>query len=270
MTLRSQLSLMRRTILCSLCRRTVPLGDRGPYLSFTFDDFPRTAYTVGGSILKANGLRGTYYTALGLMNIGTEVGLQFSREDLFSLIADGHELASHTLSHISSRSHSCDAFRKDARRGKAAIQEATGISAVANFAYPLGHVTLRAKRALGAEMLSCRSTFSGVNGPEVDLNLLLANRLYGGDEAAPAAYRLIEENIDRRGWLIFYSHDVTPSPSPYGCTPSLLESTVSTALRRGCRVLTVKDVLAKIGALQLAMLAAAQDPADGQQNTAAN
>jgi len=94
-------------------------------------------------------------------------------------------------------------------------------------------------------MLSCRSIFPGVNGPIVDLNLLRANRLYG--DASAKSQKLIDENEERQGWLIFYSHDVGNEPSPYGCTSSLLESTVKYAVGRGCRVMSVQDVLIEIG-----------------------
>ena len=34
-----------------------------PVVSFTFDDFPRSALTVGGRVLRAHGWAGTYFTA---------------------------------------------------------------------------------------------------------------------------------------------------------------------------------------------------------------
>src|SRR2546429_5422660 len=67
MSLRSALSDVRRKTLCSLYSRKVAWGNRGPVVSFSFDDFPRTAYTVGGAILKRLEVRGTYYAAPGLM-----------------------------------------------------------------------------------------------------------------------------------------------------------------------------------------------------------
>ena len=48
MNLRHHLGSLRRRALCALYRRTVSLGNRGPIVSFTFDDFPRTAYSTGG------------------------------------------------------------------------------------------------------------------------------------------------------------------------------------------------------------------------------
>jgi len=58
--------------------------------------------------------------------------------------------------------------------------------------------TLAAKRRLGPQMQSCRGTCGGLNGPQVDLNLLRANNLYGDIAAAEAAKQLILENESRK------------------------------------------------------------------------
>lgn len=54
------------------------------------------------------------------------------------------------------------------------------------------------------------------------------------------------ENEERKGWLIFFSHDITKNPSPYGCTPDLLEFAVSFATDRKMKIMTVGDVLNRI------------------------
>lgn len=252
MNLRTALGTVRRATLFSIHQRLVPLGDRGPIVSFAFDDFPRTAYTVGRCILRSFGARGTYYVAIGLMNTSNKSGDLFQLEDLHSLVADGHELASHTFSHLSCRAVSLCAFRRDVQEGREAIRRVTNLPVSCNFAYPYGEVTLAAKKALGQEMASCRGTYGGINGPDLDLNLLRANSLYGGLDQFARVERLILENEKQRGWLIFYSHDVCPSPSRFGCTPSLLEAAVSFAFKRGSRISTVAEVLADPGLRQSA------------------
>jgi peptidoglycan/xylan/chitin deacetylase (PgdA/CDA1 family) len=247
MSIRASIGLARRKLLFSMYSRPVSLGARGPIISFTFDDFPRTALAVGGRILKSYGLRGTYYTALGLMNTSNHLGDQFRREDLETVLNDGHELASHTYNHVSSRSVSCMTFRKEVEKGRKAIEELTGQSDFGNFSFPFGEVTLNAKRAVGQDVASSRSIWSGLNGPEVDLNLLRANSLYGGLNKSAQVQELILENERRGSWLIFYSHDVSPTPSRFGCTPELFEFVVSFASSRGTRILTVAEVVTELG-----------------------
>jgi len=242
MTLRSAFGAMRRRALCSIHQRLVLPRRQEPIISFCFDDFPRTACTVGGRILRNYGAHGTYYVAIGLMNQSVTAYESFGLEDLHSLVEDGHELASHTFGHVSSRALSLSEFRRDVRRGRDAIYE-MGLTPSANFAYPFGEVTMAAKKALGQEMASCRSIYSGINGPLIDLNLLRANSLYGDLDHLGNVERLVSENEERNGWLIFYTHDVSESPSVFGCTPALLESAVSSVVRRGVRISTVDEVL---------------------------
>src|ERR1700694_2775041 len=162
MGLRSHIGAVRRHFLSSVYARSVLLGDRGPIVSFSFDDFPRTAYTVGGHILQEFGARGTFYAALGLMNTSNELGEQFRLEDLHLLTEEGHELGSHTFSHLSCRKASLSEFRQDVPKGREAIRNTTGLADSGNFAYPYGAATVRAKKALGREMISCRGTCGGI------------------------------------------------------------------------------------------------------------
>jgi peptidoglycan/xylan/chitin deacetylase (PgdA/CDA1 family) len=251
MKVRSILGAARRKALCSLHVRSISLNGRGPIVSFSFDDFPRTAYTAGGAILERYGVRGTYYTAMGLMNSCNELGDQFRAADLDSLLEGGHELASHTFTHFSSRTVSCKDFCDDVEKGRKAIEKATGVNPT-NFAYPFGDVTLANKRTLNARGVSpaaasARGIIPGVNGPAVDLNLLRANSLYGDADRSPDAARLIRENSDRKTWLIFYTHDVRPHPSPYGCTPELLDAVVHCAVQSDSKILTVQEALMDLG-----------------------
>jgi peptidoglycan/xylan/chitin deacetylase (PgdA/CDA1 family) len=247
MRLKSALGVVRRQALCSLYRRTIRLRERGPLVSFAFDDFPRTAFTVGGRILENFGVRGTYYAAAGLMNTSNDLGEQFRADDLRALVSAGHELAGHTFSHIASSSLSVEEFQQDVRKGQKALQAVTGLVPSANFAYPFGEVTLAAKKTLGPMMMSSRGIYGGINGPDqVDLNLLRANSLYGDMARAAYVEKLISENVARKGWLIFYTHDVSETPSRYGCTPALFEAALSSTLRSGCKIATVAQLIGEL------------------------
>jgi len=228
-------------------RRVVSLAGHGPIVSFTFDDFPRSAASTGGAVLEHYGARGTYYTAMDLMNRSGEPGNLFHESDLEELLEKGHELAGHTFSHISARAVSCREFLADAVHGRQALEEISG-SECGNFAYPFGDVALPVKAALGPQMSSSRGIIPGINGPDdVDLNLLMANSLYGDMDQFVHAKALIAENKRRKGWLIFYTHDVQAQPSPYGCTPALFEAVVGSAAESGCRILTVQQAIESIG-----------------------
>jgi len=213
-------------------------------VSFGFDDFPRSAYHVAGAILESFGARGTYYTAPGLMNLSNGLGDICTVDDLHSLLAKGHELGTQTFRHSSCRETSLADFEEDVRHGIQETERLTG-HRPQGFAYPYGHVTIRAKKALN-DLASVRSIFPGINGPEVDLNLLLANRIYGDLDGVQPLLDLIAENVRQRGWLIFYTHDVRPNPSEYGCTVALFDKVVSESVSRGSRIRTIEQVLNEI------------------------
>jgi peptidoglycan/xylan/chitin deacetylase (PgdA/CDA1 family) len=241
--LRTQLGGLRRQLLCSTYSRPCLISECGPIVSFCFDDFPRTAYTTGGTILKSMGARGTYYAALGLQDSTNTLGDLLRSDDIFSLLADGHEIGCHTYTHSSCRDRSLKAFEGDVQKGRELLHKMTGCDAP-NFSYPYGHVTLAAKKKIGAQMTSCRGIYGGVNRPTADLNLLRANSLYGDVDQFARVKDLVSESEQRRGWLIFYTHDVRRNPSPFGCTPALLDSTVSLVLERGLRVAPIGEVIA--------------------------
>lgn len=238
---------MRAHVLCSFFQRTASLGNLGPIVTFTFDDFPRTAVTAGSTILDQLAIKATYYAAMGLMESTNDLGEQFHRTDLQSLIERGHEVALHGFGHLSARKTPLQDFLRDVEIGETAIQKWAPTGTSNNFAFPYGEATLAAKAHLGRRMDSCRGTCGGLNGPNVDLNLLRANHLYGDMNEAAAARQLIVQNQRRGGWLIFYTHDVAPAPSPFGCTPELLEDTASFAVQRGAKLMTIADVVKKLG-----------------------
>src|SRR5580700_10808775 len=87
-------------------RRPFLVQPQRPLISFTFDDFPRSALLVGGAILNRFGLTGTYYASLGLAGQETVSGQIFLSDDLTTLFQQGHELGCHTFSH-------CDSWETD-------------------------------------------------------------------------------------------------------------------------------------------------------------
>jgi peptidoglycan/xylan/chitin deacetylase (PgdA/CDA1 family) len=243
-TISGILGRSKRRIIASLHRREHLLPDWGPVVSFTFDDFPRSALEMGGNILKAYGSCGTYYAAMGLMGGVGQLGEYFCLEDLKRLLADGHELGSHTFSHVSCRKTTFPAFEADAQKGREAIINFTGRPEAHQFAYPFGHITLKAKGRIGSQMSSCRSTIKGVNVSPVDLHLLHANCLYHRITDFGSIDQLLRVNDRQRGWLIFYTHDISENPSLFGCKPGQFENVVRSAVHSRARILTVGSVLA--------------------------
>jgi len=236
---------LKERALTSLYRRPGVLPQGRHLITFTFDDFNSSAYIIGGKMLADAGARGTYYAAMGLMNSGPDM---FSADEARQLVADGHDLQCHTYGHLSSREHPIAAYRADIERGKAAIAALRPDGRCDHFAYPYGHVTLAAKRALRGAFTTCRSNRSGVNWPVADLNLLLANKLYSDSIPLSAVEEIVERARREGGWLIFYSHDISAQPTRYGCTPQYFEAAVGYATKSGAQIVTISDAVKLIQA----------------------
>ena len=233
-----------RILALRFARRASPLPAR-PLISFTFDDFPQSALHIGGDLLCAEGARGTYYAAFGMMGRDSSVGPIFTPQDLSILVASRHELACHTFGHLSSRAVPFLELRKDCEKNRTAAAELLGGLCMQNFSFPYGEVTLAAKRGLAETYGCCRSTEPGINEDPADIGFLRANPVYS-HLPLERLNTLIRENALRNGWLIFYTHDVCSAPSKYGCTPAQFKQVLSWAKASGAELLTIAQALGRI------------------------
>jgi peptidoglycan/xylan/chitin deacetylase (PgdA/CDA1 family) len=225
---------VERTNRRAVCKRI----DR-PIISFSFDDFPRSAYLGGGKILEDYGARGTFYLSAGLLNTKTEVGPTCGPADVGELIAKGHELGCHTFEHLLSRSHSKRDYEASIRKNQECINGILPGYVLRTFSYPGGSVTANAKLVAGARFECARSTLGGFNSGEFDALLLKANRLYSRKMQLSHVERYLDKGCEENAWIIFYTHDVTENPSEYGCESGFLRNVVKRAVDSGADILPV-------------------------------
>jgi peptidoglycan/xylan/chitin deacetylase (PgdA/CDA1 family) len=208
-----------------------------PIVSFTFDDFPRSALTVAGKLLIDHGVRGTYYASMGLMGRTTEVGEIFEPSDLIDLVTSGHELACHTFDHTACDRLTYSELLNTCGKNRRMVAEMVGGYQLRNFSFPFGAVTLSAKSALASVYATCRGIEPGINRNYVDFAFL---RTYGY-ESVDTLKQVIRENSQLKGWVILYTHDVGVSPTKYGCTPECFLEVLRYAIESGAEVLTVAE-----------------------------
>jgi len=224
-------------------RRPFAIRTQVPVISFTFDDFPRTALTAGGTILSDRGLAGTYYTALGLLGTEGPSGTLYNLEDLHAVIAQGHELGCHTFGH-------CHCWDTETAKFEASIvQNAAELSALIpgaqfkSLSYPIAEPRPLTKRAAGRHFECCRAGGQTINAGVADLNQLSAFFLEKTRDNIQPVKDLIDHNRDARGWLILATHDVVDGPSPYGCTPEFFAEVVKYSIQSGATILPVVKAL---------------------------
>jgi peptidoglycan/xylan/chitin deacetylase (PgdA/CDA1 family) len=219
------------------------LRNRTPMVSFTFDDLPKSAVTMGAELLEAHGARGTFYVSGGLVGLETTDWAAGDAEDLLSLHRRGHEIGCHTFSHR----RACDldgaAMTKEIARNRAYFHALDPSMRIDSFAYPFGYGSFARKYQLKNEFQTCRSIVPGVNAGSVDLQFLRAMPLIDREMDRDGIDRAFDEAQPNNGWLIFYGHDVIDRPSPYGCSPGLLEHALETARERNVPALTMAEAM---------------------------
>jgi glycosyltransferase involved in cell wall biosynthesis/peptidoglycan/xylan/chitin deacetylase (PgdA/CDA1 family) len=224
-------------------RRLHAIRLQQPLISFTFDDFPRSALLVGGPILKRFDLRATYYASLGLMGRDTATGQMFVPDDLRTLFEQGHELGCHTFAHCDSWDTEPAEFEHSVIENHDELVKLLPGAEFKTFSYPISLPRPRTKAKIVDYFQCCRGGGQTLNVGNVDLNQLSAYFLEKSRHNIQQVKDLIDRNRQVHGWLIFATHDISDSPTPFGCTPEFFEEIVRYAVSSGARILPVADAL---------------------------
>jgi len=216
-----------------------------PVISFTFDDFPKSAATRGAKILEAVGARGTWYAGCGVAGAHTQYGEMFDAGDIARLAGAGHEIGCHTFSHLDCGRTPVDDLYADMVRNADALATMGLETRLVSFAWPFGETTATLKDGLPSRITTARGTAPGLAEGRIDLAQLPANALFGAD-AQKRALKLLEQALRRKAWLIFYTHDVAARPTEWGASTALLERIVAAAFAAGVEMAPVGEVAARI------------------------
>jgi peptidoglycan/xylan/chitin deacetylase (PgdA/CDA1 family) len=198
-------------------------------LSLSFDDIPMSAWTEAGPILAEHGVKATYYVCGGLAG-GRNLDLpQFEVEHLQALHAAGHEVGCHTYEHVSTLKLSPAELDLSLARNAAWMAERLEGYEMQTFAYPFGDCALGSKPVIDSRFLCGRGVRDGINAGRTDRNLLQAIGLESRRLPGYDLEKLVEETAASNGWLIAYGHDVSDTPTPYGCRPNDIDRLIRLA-----------------------------------------
>lgn len=242
----SVLEKLNRQITARLPVKMVQSKLQKPIASITFDDFPHSAWRVGGKILAKHNAKATYY-AVGEFCGKTIDGLaQFEEKDLHEIIAAGHEIASHTFDHNRVYSHSNAEIVDFERKNQEFFDKALGDYPLSNFAYPYGEISPRTKMAYSEIFATSRGIRDGINGKWIDLAQLKAIGIEKRHYDKARIDDFIFQAIEAKAWIIFFTHDIDDNPSPYGATLKMLDDTLQTIVDKGIEIKTIKAALAHV------------------------
>jgi len=218
------------------------LRNKVPLISFTFDDFPVSSALTGAEILKKHNIRGTFYISLGMIGKESSVGKICDLDTVKNLIEENHEIGSHTYDHANAYKDSIETYEKSILTNEQSYKDSFLASdGFQTFSYPFGYVSSGVKRIAQKYFRCSRTTYRGINTGSIDLNMLKAYPAYGNGEHIELMKSVIDRNIKKRGWLIFYTHDVRENPSLFGCSPEYLEKIVKYSLDSGAKLVSVKE-----------------------------
>lgn len=228
-------------------RRPRAMHNTKPLISFTFDDVPRSSCVRGRQILEGFGLRASYYLSMSLMDSVYSIGAAFSRIDLELLIAGGHEIGSHTFGHLDAWNTPADLFEASILENQRKLGEIHPGLGFRTFSYPIQTPHPRIKKLAGERYLCCRGGGQTYNSKRVDLNLLKSYFVDGRNKGdLDGLKKVVDENCEGGGWLIFSTHDIEEHPSPYGCTPRAFEELVAYAHGTGSDILPVAEACGRL------------------------
>ncbi len=235
---------LRRRIVRLQHRRPAPSAPGAPWVTFSFDDAPQSAFTAGLPVLEAHAIPATLFACFGLAGTITALGRMMDVGELRAAAARGHEIGCHTFSHRdlgqASAAETADELATNLRGfGQA------GLPAPQTFAYPYGDVCAAAKAVCGARFAVSRALHPGRVTKGADLAQAPATTTDGpgGEAAALAALR---ETAARGGWLFLYGHQVSTTPGEFATHPAALGR-----LAAATRELGVEPVTSAEGARRL-------------------
>lgn len=234
--------LVKRTWAGIAFRANMEVRLPQPLVSFTFDDVPASGFEQGGGILTKYGYAGTFYISLGFHQ-ACVAGVCFETHHLERALENHHELACHTFGHIELSRTPLQEAARNLQKNRDIFNGLFPGHSLSNFSYPFGEQTAGVKKYLSQAYRSARGGEMGINVGSVDRFNLKAIRLYEERYSLDQIFSQLDKAEEGKGWLIFYTHDVQPNPTPWGCTPDYFEAVVREVARRKIKVKTIDNAL---------------------------
>lgn len=242
---RSLKGKLRRRLALLAHRKPIRMRLGTPMLSFSFDDAPASAVQTGAAILEARGLKATYYISAGLAGETGPMGRYATLDEVAGLERGGHEIACHTYSHLDCGQATASQIVESIDLNARALAS-IGVTRLESFAYPYGDVSRPAKGVLDSRFRTARTVQAGMVESGSDANQLPSVGIEG-DEGEEDAFDWLNDASAARAWLILYTHDVSETPSPWGCTPDALSRIADAAAKARFEIVTVSEGARRLG-----------------------
>jgi peptidoglycan/xylan/chitin deacetylase (PgdA/CDA1 family) len=236
-----------RRVASWLGRRTHRIDIKRPLISFTFDDFPQSALTVAGELLRRANVSGTYYTSFGLMGQRGPTGQIFFARDLELIEKGKHEIGCHTFDHCHAWNTSPQEYLASVKKNSLFLKTLLPTyQKLTTHSYPISFPRLTTKKLLADHFRSIRGGGQEANIGNIDLNNIKSFFIEQAISNPKQIKTVIDHNSQSIGWLIFSTHDVDPNHTRYGCSINLFEQILNWSIASGSEIVTMNTATAKL------------------------
>ena len=214
---------------------------QSPIVSVTFDDGWLSAKENGAQILGRMGdMKATYYINPGTLNT-TEI---MTDSDIQDLRRAGHQIGSHTYSHIDITSYSLDFIRRDMQKANNYFYK-LGIDKI-DFASPYGKYDNNVLDITMQSNASNRGTEKGINTKNnIDRSMLKA--LFIRKDISDAELKeYLSRTKETNGWLILIYHKIEASDSEFDIDRETFQRHMQIVKDSNIKVKTVRSALESI------------------------
>ena len=222
-------------------RLSAKLSKNTPVATFTFDDFPCSAYEIGSRILEAADVRGTYFVSGGFLG-RTIDGIRLYEEGHVKAAHEGgHEIGCHAFDHKKLGCFGSKFAEETCDRNAEFVRKLLGPNAImTSFAYPYGDVSIPVKSKLARRFTLCRGVRQQLNSDTVDLAQISIVSLEMRHSNQLNFTNIIADAVKNKSWIVFLTHDISENPSPYGSTPAMIENALEALSAASIPVLPLK------------------------------
>lgn len=226
--------------------KPMPITPHTGIVSFTFDDFPKSAAEHGADAMDTIGASATYYTCTGMAGHQNIMGEIFEADDLRPLLEAGHEIGTHTETHLDCSRVDAKTIEQELEANTKHLTDILGKPPQSHFAWPYGETHISGKNAARAKVNTARGILPGTNRKGSDLMQLRSYELTPDDWTTKRAADAIEDAANNGGWVTIFTHDVRRNPSPFGTTPEALNRLAKLSRDSGVQVLNMSEAYAQM------------------------
>ncbi len=218
-------------------------------VSIDFDDGWTNQYTNAAPLMNKYGLHGTYYIISGEL---TDQPDYMSKAQISSLIANGNEIGSHTITHPDLTTLTLAQAQNQMQQSQATLQNTFGVP-VTDFAYPYGAYNADTINIGKQLYVSQRTVDSGFNTKDnLDLTKLVVQNVF--NTTTPAQVEAwIDQANQQHTWLILVYHEISVTPTDptdvqYNTQPSDLDTELNYIKNSGIAVETMQQAINEVNA----------------------